>query len=73
MKLRCGKETYDERDNYQLDCDNPDFYKSYEFTVDLPGAPILEMEVWDYDGLFGDEIIGKTKIDLDDRFYSLTW
>ena len=31
------------------------------------------MEVLDYDGFFEDEIIGKTKIDLDDRFYSLSW
>jgi hypothetical protein len=73
LKLRCGKKTVDERDNYQLDCDMPDFYQHFDFTVDLPGAPVLEMEVWDYDGFFGDEIIGKTKIDLDDRFYSLSW
>lgn len=71
--LKCGKTEYNERDNYQLDEDNPEFYKSYDFMIDLPGAPVLEIEVWDYDGLFGDEIIGKSILDLDDRYYSLTW
>lgn len=73
LVLKCGNKVYSERDNYQLDCDNPDFYKSYDFMVDLPGAPILEIECWDFDGFFGDEIIGTTVIDLDDRYYSLSW
>lgn len=34
---------------------------------------MLEIEAWDHDGFFGDELIGKTKIDLDDRYYSLAW
>ncbi len=28
---------------------------------------------YDYDILFGDDLIGKTVIDLDDRFYSVDW
>jgi Ca2+-dependent lipid-binding protein len=39
----------------------------------FPGAQPLEIEVFDYDDLFGDELIGKTVIDLDDRQFSPDW
>lgn len=41
--------------------------------MDFPGSPQLKIEAFDYDTLFGDDIIGTTKVDLDDRFYSQTW
>lgn len=31
------------------------------------------VEAYDYDGFFGDDLIGITRIDLDDRFYSQSW
>jgi len=33
----------------------------------------LEIEAYDYDDLFGDDLIGKTVIDLDDRLYCPEW
>jgi hypothetical protein len=42
----------------------------YEFTVDFPGAPMIEIIANDYDDFFGDELIGKTFLDLDDRYFS---
>jgi len=33
----------------------------------------LEIECWDYDCLFGDDIIGASVIDLDDRFFNPKW
>ena len=71
--LKCGETTFNERENYQLDKRDPDFYKCYEFTVTFPGAEIIHIEAYDYDLLFGDDFIGKTKFDLDDRFYSKEW
>ena len=47
--------------------------KRLDFTVDFPGAPLLEIEAYDYDMLFGDDLIGKTVIDLDDRFFNPNW
>lgn len=31
------------------------------------------IEVYDYDDVFGDDLIGKTYIDLDDRFFNPDW
>ena len=41
--------------------------------VDFPGAPRLKITAMDYDDFFGDDLIGYTYIDLDDRFYSQNW
>jgi hypothetical protein len=33
----------------------------------------LKIESYDYDAFFGDDLIGTTTIDLDDRFYNKEW
>jgi len=52
---------------------DPKFNKVYTFSVNFPGAPMIVIEAYDYDILFGDDLIGYTEIDLDDRFYSIHW
>lgn len=64
---------FNEVDNYQNDQPNPKFNKRYDFNVTFPGAPPLVIEAYDYDLLFGDDLIGKTVIDLDDRFFNPKW
>jgi len=64
---------FSERENYQLDNADPTFYKSYEFNMAFPGAPLLIVEAYDYDGFFGDDLIGITKLDLDDRYFNKEW
>ena len=71
--IRCGNKEYNRRDNYQLDEPNPTFYESFDFDVKFPGTAPLVIEAYDYDVLFGDDLIGKTVIDLDDRFFSPEW
>lgn len=73
LHIICGKETVNERENYQLDTTTPTFYKCYDFNVSFPGAPMLTIEAYDYDGFFGDDLIGITKLDLDDRFFNKEW
>lgn len=60
-------------DEYQDDKANCEFNKMFEFKTVLPGLSNLEVEVWDYDPLFRDELIGKTVIDLENRFFSKKW
>lgn len=73
LVLKCNKTTFSERDNYQLDEPCPDFYKKYEFEGTFPGCSPLVIEAWDYDDIFGDDLIGSTAIDLEDRFFSMEW
>ena len=71
--LKCGNKTFNERKEYQLDTCTPKFYKVYDFLITFPGASILSIDSYDYDDFFGDDHIGQTKIDLDDRFYNKDW
>ena len=73
LVLKCNEQEYNERDNYQLDEANPDFYKRYDFSGVFPGSTPLEIAVWDYDMIFGDELVGSTSIDLEDRFFCVDW
>lgn len=69
IKLHLGDKVFDEHDNYQLDEPNPSFYKHYDFETVFPGCPPLKIEAWDFDLLFGDELIGTTSVDLEDRYF----
>lgn len=72
--IKCGKDfTANEQENYQLDTADPEFFKCYEFETSFPGAPVLEIEAWDYDSFFSDDFIGKTELELDDRYLSTQW
>lgn len=71
--VRCGKKVFSGRKEYQLDEPNPYFFKCYEFNAKSPGSPNVEILAYDYDDLFGDDLIGKTSIDIDDRWFSPDW
>lgn len=45
----------------------------FQFNVPFPGAPSLKIKIMDYDELFGDDLIGETIIDMDDRYFSIQW
>ena len=68
-----GDKRLDNRDEYILDCSNPRFNKVFNFQARLPGAPTLKISVYDFDDLFGDDLIGTTTIDIDDRFFCPQW
>jgi hypothetical protein len=71
--LTCGSKVYNEREFYQIDRSDPTFFKCFEFDVGFPGSPVISIEAFDYDDFFGDDLIGKSKLDLDDRFFNKEW
>ena len=59
--------------NYQEDEPNAKFFKHYDFNCTFPGTGPLYIKAYDYDELFGDDLIGETEIDLEDRYFSEDW
>eukprot|EP00741_Cyanophora_paradoxa_P023390 tig00021580_g22596.t1 len=51
----------------------PKFYETFTKHVELPGSSLLTLQLFDYDVLGRDELIGETTIDLEDRWYSRQW
>eukprot|EP01083_Nonionella_stella_P138040 420019_1 len=72
LVIQFGNQKESTRKRYIKDCLEPAFYESFEFDVIIPGPSMLKIEVWDFDGI-GDDLIGKTCIDIEDRWYSSTW
>ena len=64
---------YNERKNHQDDQKNCKWYKYYDITGNMPGSSNLKLEVWDYDDVLSDDLIGSTLIDLEDRYYNAEW
>jgi len=73
LYIRVDDQIKNERDNYLLDEPNPKFLKRFDFDASLPGTSMLFLDVYDYDDIFGDDLIGKTVIDLEDRYFNLNW
>ena len=68
-----GDTIFNERENYVMDEPNPDFFKHYDFEATFPGCPPLVIDAFDYDDLFGDDLIGQTIVDLEDRYFLPEW
>lgn len=45
-------------------------YRTFEFEATFPMESVLTVQVYDWDLLSADDLIGETKIDLENRFYS---
>ena len=71
--ITVGNRVYNERKNYQQDQPNPLFNQSFDFESVFPGCPPLVLTIMDYDDIFGDDAIGTTTLDLEDRFFSPDW
>jgi hypothetical protein len=67
--VKNGDKSFGSRDEHVDDVTEISINKMYGFSVDFPGAQPLRMELWDYDAIFGDDFIGSSEIDLDDRLY----
>ncbi|XP_044072290.1 fer-1-like protein 6 isoform X2 [Siniperca chuatsi] len=68
--LRLGKNEIKDRDNYIPKQLNPVFGRSFEMQATFPQESLLSVFIYDHDLVGGDDLIGETCIDLENRFYS---
>ncbi|XP_043544464.1 fer-1-like protein 6 isoform X2 [Chiloscyllium plagiosum] len=68
--LQLGKTEIKDRDNYIPKQLNPLFGRSYEIEATFPMESLLTITIYDFDLVGTDDLIGSTKIDLENRFYS---
>ncbi|XP_054644140.1 fer-1-like protein 6 isoform X3 [Dunckerocampus dactyliophorus] len=68
--VQLGKNEIKDRDNYIPKQLNPIFGRSFEMQATFPKESLLSLLIYDYDMVGGDDLIGETRIDLENRFYS---
>nr|XP_061826902.1 fer-1-like protein 6 isoform X1 [Nerophis lumbriciformis] len=68
--VQLGKNEIKDRDNYIPKQLNPVFGRSFEMQATFPKDSLLSVLIYDYDMVGGDDLIGETRIDLEDRFFS---
>ncbi|KAG8441622.1 hypothetical protein GDO86_010709 [Hymenochirus boettgeri] len=68
--LRLGKTEIKDRDNYIPKQLNPVFGRSFEIQATFPKDSLLSVLIYDHDLIGSDDLIGETKIDLENRFFS---
>lgn len=68
--LQLGSKRISDKDNYVSKQLNPVFGKCFEIEATFPQDSMLNVQVLDWDLVGSDDLIGETKIDLENRFYS---
>nr|XP_034175477.1 otoferlin-like [Osmia lignaria] len=68
--INLGKTFINDKKNYIANQLNPTFGRLFEIEATFPRDYLLTIQVWDYDVTSSDDLIGETKIDLENRFYS---
>ncbi|OPJ88353.1 fer-1-like protein 6 [Patagioenas fasciata monilis] len=68
--LRLGNTEIKDRENYIPKQLNPVFGRSFEIQATFPKDSLLTVLIYDHDFVGTDDLIGETKIDLENRFYS---
>lgn len=68
--LQLGSKRVSDKENYVSKQLNPVFGKCFEIEATFPQDSLLNIQVLDWDLVGSDDLIGETKIDLENRFYS---
>lgn len=70
IAIRLGKNEIKDKENYISKQLNPVFGKSFDVEATLPMDSTLTVSIYDWDLVGTDDLIGETRIDLENRFYS---
>uniref|UniRef100_A0A8C2F5N2 Otoferlin b n=1 Tax=Cyprinus carpio TaxID=7962 RepID=A0A8C2F5N2_CYPCA len=70
IAIKLGKTEIKDKENYISKQLNPVFGKSFDIEATLPMDSTLTVSIYDWDLVGTDDLIGETKIDLENRYYS---
>ncbi|KAG8445918.1 hypothetical protein GDO86_010640 [Hymenochirus boettgeri] len=70
VAIKLGKTEIKDKENYISKQLNPVFGKSFDIEATFPMESMLTVAVYDWDLVGTDDLIGETKIDLENRYYS---
>ncbi|XP_059584043.1 otoferlin [Alligator mississippiensis] len=70
IAIKLGKTDIKDKENYISKQLNPIFGKSFDIEATFPMESMLTVAVYDWDLVGTDDLIGETKIDLENRYYS---
>ncbi|KAF0034740.1 hypothetical protein F2P81_012498 [Scophthalmus maximus] len=70
LVIKVGQQSLDTKDRYIPKQLNPTFGEVFELTVSFPLETELAVTVMDHDLVGSDDVIGETRVDLENRFYS---
>ncbi|XP_052775587.1 otoferlin-like isoform X2 [Mya arenaria] len=70
LVIRLGNTTINDKDSYISKQLNPVFGKCFEIEATFPMESLLSVQVYDWDLVGMDDLIGETKVDLENRYYS---
>jgi len=73
LRITLGDTTISTRERKISRVTDAEFYERFELRATLPGEAELRIEVMDHDLLDSDDLIGYTKVDLEDRVFSREW
>ncbi|CAH1371731.1 unnamed protein product, partial [Tenebrio molitor] len=68
--IQLGSKRISDKDNYISKQLNPVFGKCFEIEATFPQDSLLTIQIYDWDLVGSDDMVGETKIDLENRFYS---
>ncbi|XP_076013626.1 otoferlin-like [Genypterus blacodes] len=70
IAIRLGKTEIKDKENYISKQLNPLFGKSFDVEATFPMDSTLAVSIYDWDLVGTDDLIGETKVDLENRFFS---
>ncbi|XP_072546416.1 otoferlin isoform X2 [Salminus brasiliensis] len=70
IAIKLGKSEVKDKENYISKQLNPVFGKSFDIEATFPMDSTLTVSIYDWDLVGTDDLIGETKIDLENRFYT---
>ncbi|CAH1119596.1 unnamed protein product [Phaedon cochleariae] len=68
--LQLGSKRISDKEHYISKQLNPIFGKCFEIEATFPQDSVLTVQIYDWDLVGSDDMVGETKIDLENRFYS---